>query len=252
MLVRRWTRNMEESLPKSMLKGLRYEAGDWFAEILGDQWSSYDIIKRVKQSEEEMIEWLQVHEVPRLPRDCFCVEEFEYQKISFPSSLDFQASGWKCQVQVQQQPAQLSLPLTQPPVSVPLRPHKVQGGQGGRQNNQQQRKPLPSSNQGVHERRQQPNLKRQGGHNQQQSSSSEQSPQRKVGNQKGQRPSQSTPSSKTLLHPAPAVSFEVQKVQPAYSHPRPKNHPRQSGKQRPTVSGSLSNAQSISICQIQD
>jgi len=76
MIVRTWKSAVAvTALP---LKGLRYDAGSWIAEILNNSWTSYDVIKRRKLSDAEWEEWLMPHTVPRLPRDSFGVEEFKY------------------------------------------------------------------------------------------------------------------------------------------------------------------------------
>jgi len=76
MIVRTWKSTVTAAaLP---FKGLRYDAGSWIAEILDNSWTSYDVIKRKKLSETTWEEWLLPHIVPRLPRESFGIEEFDY------------------------------------------------------------------------------------------------------------------------------------------------------------------------------
>lgn len=78
-LCRTWRQDTAANQTMFDKKGLRYDAGDWFAEILEDNWMSYDVIQRKMISQQEWQEILQPHSVPRLPYQCFAVEEFQYE-----------------------------------------------------------------------------------------------------------------------------------------------------------------------------
>ena len=102
MIVRTWKSAAAAAAPALSLKGLRYDAGSWIAEILNNSWTSYDVVKRKKLSDAEWEEWLVPHTVPRLPRDSFGIEEFDYALHNGA----FTMKGWSWQDQQAQGPPQ--------------------------------------------------------------------------------------------------------------------------------------------------
>ena len=247
--------------------GLRYDAGDWFAEILGDSWKSYDVIKRVKVSQEEWQETLQPHSVPRLPYQCFAVEEFQYQQSPSPSP-----SPQKHQQQHQQQQIQAQayciggwiveeshLPLTQLQQEVERKEQEQQQEQGQRQ--PEQPKPIHrrntrpmisgrlSSNQSSHVIQQSEYPKKQARHSQ---------PNKQVMHspKQGTPIDQWTPLQPHLSlqpqHQVQVASFEGQKGRPKNSLPQPRRLPRQSQLKRSSSSHVQSVQPLSSVCQIQD
>ena len=248
MIKRIWTRSLESINPKSMSIGLRYDAGDWFAEILGDSWRSYTILKQQKHSDSQIEELLQEHESPRLPRDCFFVEQFPYQMISAQS---IQFDSWICQSQeVLQAQQQDFLQPIQSSLSAQRKHPQPLTKKEGRPNSQQSPSSLPSSNQAARGPQQLQGRGKQGQRNQVQSSKT--LPFRGFQGETKEKPSQLLPGKQPLQHQGQVVSSVVPITKSTYSPHLPKNLQVQPKKQRPIVSGSLMPVQVVSVCQIQD
>ncbi len=255
LVLRTWNTNDNDTVEYSK-KGLRYNAGSWIAEIFDNQWTSYDIVKTIKVSETQWEEWLQPHEVPKLPRDSFGVEEFLYSQVS-PS--EFQLKGWSVQMsrrvssegthpnqirdQSSQQQPQQTEQLGQPAV---LNRQPPRRGKGGKPQKQQNTSASSSSNQTSHVQPQQQGPRKRAKHSQ---------PQTQVVSIS--LPIQQwTPlqihSAQPLQHLTPIASSGSPRDSQVGSPRRPKNHPgKQSGK-RPIVYGLLTAAQGPSVCRIQD
>jgi len=77
-------------------KGIRYDEGSYISEILEDSWKSYDIIRRIQNTDGSVTEILNEHDVPRLPRNAW-VEEFNYAV----TENGYQITGWELQMQPQ-------------------------------------------------------------------------------------------------------------------------------------------------------
>jgi hypothetical protein len=255
--------------------GLRYDAGDWFAEILGDSWKSYDVINRVKVSQEEWQETLQPHLVPRLPYQCFAVEEFQYRQA--PPSLSPPSSHPK-QAQVQQEQQiqaqayciggwiveESLLPLTQLQQEVERKeqeqPQQQQQQQmqpeQQKQKNRRNTRPMISgrlsSNQSSHVIQRSEYPRKQARHSQ----PNKQGLPSQNSLKQGTPIDQWTPLQPHLSlqpqHQVQVASFEGQKGRPKNSLPQPRRLPRQSQLKRPTSSRVQSVQPLSSVCQIQD
>lgn len=70
VVIRTWKLN--NRLQNSII---RYDAGSWFAEVTDESWRSFNILKRVKLAEDHWEEWVEEHDIPRLPRDAISVDE---------------------------------------------------------------------------------------------------------------------------------------------------------------------------------
>lgn len=100
---------------------VRYDAGSWFAEQIGEDIQSYTVLTRCKISEQEWVEELQLHEVPRLPHLSYSVESYSCRLLS---TGGFQLPHWTVESEV----SVLSSP---PPVvspEPPLPPLHREGG----------------------------------------------------------------------------------------------------------------------------
>lgn len=262
-ICRVW-RESTDSSQKLTQKGLRYDAGYWIAEIRGEVWNSYDVISRIKVSQAEWQEILQPHSVPRLPRECFSLEEFEYHQIS-PQS--FQIEGWiveesplplpqeKQEVQtilqaltlvaqqMQEQPrAQVQMQVSQP--------------EQQRQQHRRNKKPMnsehSSSNQSYHERQQPRYPKQPVVHSQQRKSRSEVDQ-----HSRPQNPVHSwTPLELHLTLPSQpqqqGASFQNQKGKQRSSLEQPKKLPRRLQQRHSNPSYLKTHQQTSLVCQIQD
>lgn len=250
-------------------KGLRYDAGSWVAEILDDVWASYDVLKTVKLSPNQFQEFLLPHEVPRLPRDCFAVEEFQYSQgaeqsqIFLPNwmiqqkqipweDLQLQAESLPLPPLLQDQdlPSQqhsLSVPQSSPiakqnRVSKPPKGH-IKGGKKNKSS-------LSSSNQISHGQPQQPNLRMQEEQNPPQKEVSQHLPLK-------QAPIQQWTPLQILVKPPlqrrkQVASSGNPKGKKIYSPQQPKSRPKQSRNQQSTYARLQYPEQSFSVCQIQD
>ena len=100
-------------------KGIRYDEGSYISEILEDSWKSYDVIRRIQNTDGSVTEILNEHDIPRLPRNAW-VEEFDYAV----TENGYQITGWALQIQqvpshlkqqqqLQQQQQQQQLPKLQ-------------------------------------------------------------------------------------------------------------------------------------------
>lgn len=254
ILIRTWTSNKNRNTLINPKKGLRYNAGSWIAEILDNQWTSYDIIKQIKLSDSQMEEHLLQHSSPRLPRDSFGVEEFLYS----PSSPQvFQLEDWTVQQQVQKvdelkqaleekQDLHLPLPqLSQPCVQLiqPVEMNHPQ--QKPKKVNKLKKKKnttsLPSSSQTSHEQHQQQGPTKQ----------VKRVPQQ-IAIVSSPLPIQQWKPLMTLQHQVPIVSFENPRDSSIYLPQQPKSQTKKQVKKHPIVCGSLAVEQRPSICRIQD
>jgi len=142
MSVRTWKKIESPVNTLSFTKqGIRYDAGSWIAEILDDEWMSYTVVKREKISDTIWKEWLAVDDVPRLPRDAFSVESFQY--IGTPTSVTME-SGWAWTQELphlkDQPPSQAQQPRQQPTQQYPsqrLHPKDQRSSHPMRQTSQQ-------------------------------------------------------------------------------------------------------------------
>jgi len=267
-LCRTWRQDIGK--PNTVLEqtGIRYDAGDWFAEIVGDSWKSYDVIKRIKVSQEEWKEILQPHLVPRLPYQCFAVEEFQYRQApSLPPSQQVKTSpqeqqgqtfctrGWIVE--------ESHLPLHQAQQES-ARKEQEQPEQTQEKMQPEQRRPIDrgntrntrpmisgrlSSNQSSHGIQQSEYPKKQVRHSQPNNRV-----QRSVqqGTPIDQWTSLQSHVSLPLQHQVQAVSFEAQKGRSTNSLVQPRRLPTKSLLKRPSSSHVQSVQQFSSVCQIQE
>jgi hypothetical protein len=275
-LCRTWRQDTGKTDTILEQTGLRYDAGDWFAEILGDSWKSYDVVKRIKVSQEEWQEVLQPHLVPRLPYQCFAVEEFQYRQT--PPALSRQTSPQgQLHTQVQASPQtqaqtfctggwiveESHQPLTQVQQEV-ARKEQEQPQKQMQQTQPEQPKPLHrrntrpmisgrlSSNQSSHGIQQLEYPKKQARHSQPNKQVQHSQHSLIQGTPIDQWTSLQSHLSLPPQHQAQASSFEGQKGKQRNSPPQPRRLPRQSLLKRPTSSHVQSVQQLSSVCQIQD
>ncbi len=258
VLLRTWTKSVSQS-GKFSKTGLRYDAGSWIAEILDDIWASYDVIKTIKQSDSQFQEFLLPHEVPRLPRDCFDVQEFLF---SPKGQSQFEQEGWTVRIeQIPWEPQVQDQLMTDQPLPQPLLTDGLQGQiaqkkrqalnsqKGYKAKGQKNKSSLPSSNPTSRAQQKQPNPKKQGGRSPQQTTTGP------ILLLKQNPIDQWTPLQIHLAHPSkhhtPIVSFETPKGKKTYSPRQPKHHPKKSPGQQST-SCSQTVEQPFSTCQIQD
>lgn len=93
ILSRKWIRDTT-AVPantEGVTSYIHYDAGSWFAELIGDEWRSYSVIRRTKITDAEWSEELQAHEVPRLPHPSFSVEQSPCRILH---STSFQLPNW--------------------------------------------------------------------------------------------------------------------------------------------------------------
>lgn len=243
-VIRTWRKvqnNVSDSYPS---RGLRYDAGDWIAEILDDSWKSYTVLKRTKVSEAEWIEELEEHAVPRLPYECFSVEEFTYFRIS-PEQV--QLEHWI----LQDSPG---VPLgrkeqTKAPVSQ-VKPEDSSYTQNMRNTEKSQRPQPSSSNQTFHAQQRQPYQERKKDHYPQKRQVREA--------QVAFQPDYHlwTPLevhlTVPLQHQSQVASFQNQTTSRRNSLGQPKKLPRKSHAQGSSPYEIKTHQQSFSGCQIQD
>ena len=89
-------------------KGIRYDEGSYISEILEDSWKSYDVIRRIQNTDGSVTEILNEHDIPRLPRNAW-VEEFDYAV----TENGYQIIGWELQMQPQLLKLQQQVPSHQ-------------------------------------------------------------------------------------------------------------------------------------------
>ena len=147
-------------------KGIRYDEGSYISEILEDSWKSYDVIRRIQNTDGSVTEILNEHDIPRLPRNAW-VEEFDYAV----TENGYQIIGWELQMQPQllklqqqvpshlkQQQQQLQLPKQQPSLLQQLpesqRPLKKQNGHLNSQPSLQRRPQHPKQGRAVYSQEQ--------------------------------------------------------------------------------------------------
>lgn len=244
-------------------KGLRYDAGDWFAEIYEDEWKSYDVISRSKvsleqetqgQQQVQIQEILRLHSVPRLPRDCYFLEEFAYQHIS-PQVQHIE--GWIVEESV--------LPLTQVQQVVQKKQlqqkkEQVQEELHSQQMQHNRRNKMPmiagqlSSNQSYHVQPLPDYPKQPVEHSQQKRAKPE--VHQKKAYQDGPQVHSWIPLELHLSPPSQlqqqASSFQNQRGKQRSSHGRPKMLPRKQQLQHSSVPYPKSHQHISSVCQIQD
>jgi len=129
-------------------KGIRYDEGSYISEILEDSWKSYDVIRRIQNTDGSVTEILNEHDIPRLPRNAW-VEEFDYAV----TENGYQIIGWALQMQPQ-------LPLQQVPSHLKLQQQQLPKLQ------QQQQQQLPKQQPSLLQQLPEPQrpLKKQNGH----------------------------------------------------------------------------------------
>ena len=150
-------------------KGIRYDEGSYISEILEDSWKSYDVIRRIQNTDGSVTEILNEHDIPRLPRNAW-VEEFDYAV----TENGYQIIGWELQMQPQllklqqqvpshlkqqqQQLQQQQLPKQQPSLLQQLpesqRPLKKQNGHLNSQPSLQRRPQHPKQGRAVYSQEQ--------------------------------------------------------------------------------------------------
>jgi hypothetical protein len=129
-------------------KGIRYDEGSYISEILEDSWKSYDVIRRIQNTDGSITEILNEHDIPRLPRNAW-VEEFYYAV----TENGYQITGWA--LQVQQGPQKEQGPQKQQGQQNQQGPQKEQGPQKQQGPQKEQSQQLPKQQQ---EQQQQPSL----------------------------------------------------------------------------------------------
>lgn len=280
-LCRTWRQDTGKANTITALEqtGLRYDAGDWFAEIIGDSWKSYDVVNRIKVSQEEWKEILQPHLVPRLPYQCFAVEEFQYQQAHPHSSLSHPSRHLPTSHQKQQQKQQSQtfctggwiveeshLPLPQAQEEAARKEEEQQSARTGQVQveEQKQREPMKaqdtrntrpmisgrlSSNQSSHGKQQSEYPKKQARHSQPNNRVQRSAQQ---GTPIDQWTSLQSHLSLPLQHQVQAVSFEGQRGKSTNLPAQPRRLPKKSLMKRPSSSHVQSVQQFSSVCQIQE